>query len=48
MILKQILYLLNQDDFYGVDERIDIAKGKYEPPKTFKDALKKRKRFKTN
>lgn len=46
MILKEIINLLNQDDFYGIDERIDIAKGKYEPPKTLKEAFAKRKRFK--
>jgi len=45
MILKEILYLLSQDDFYGIDERIDIAKGKYEPPQTLKEAFAKRKRF---
>lgn len=46
-MLKDILYLLKQDDFYGVDERIDIAKGKYEPPRTAKQAFNKRKRFNT-
>lgn len=46
-MLKNILDLLKQDDFYGVDERIDIAKGKYEPPKTLREAINKTKRFKT-
>jgi hypothetical protein len=45
-MLKDIIDLLKMSDYYGVDERIDIAKGKYEPPKTLKEAFAKRKRFK--
>ena len=45
-MLKTIIELLKQDDFYGIDERIDIAKGKYQPPKTLKEAFNKTKRFK--
>ena len=45
-MLKDIIDLLKQNDYYGIDERIDIAKGKYEPPKTMKEAYAKRKRFK--
>jgi hypothetical protein len=44
-MLKFIVNTLKQDDFYGIDERIDIAKGKYEPPKTLKEAYNKTKRF---
>ena len=28
-MIKQILELLNIDDWYGVSEDVDIAKGKY-------------------
>ena len=45
-MIKTIIELLNRDDYYGVDERIDIAKGKYQPPKTMKEAFNKTKRFK--
>ena len=45
-MLKNIIDLLKLSDYYGVDERIDIAKGKYEPPKTMKEALAKQERFK--
>ena len=36
-----IVELLNMDDYYGVSESIDIAKGKYKVPMTFKDARDK-------
>lgn len=29
MIIKQILELLNTNDWYGISEEVDIAKGKY-------------------
>jgi hypothetical protein len=43
-MLKNIIDLLKMNDYYGVDERIDIAKGKYEPPKTLREAFNKRNR----
>lgn len=43
-MLDNILYILNLDDFYGVSENIDIAKGKYKLPQSFKKAWKQRKR----
>jgi hypothetical protein len=45
-MIKNILDLLKLDDYYGVSPYIDIAKGKYQAPKTVKEAINKRKRFK--
>jgi hypothetical protein len=45
-MIKNILDLLKLDDYYGVSPYIDIAKGKYQAPKTIKEAINKRKRFK--
>ena len=45
-MIKNILDLLRLDDYYGVSPYIDIAKGKYQAPKTIKEAINKRKRFK--
>ena len=39
-----VLKLLNLDNFYGVSETIEIAKGKYELPITFKKGFKQLKR----
>ena len=36
--------MLSISDFYGVSENIDIAKGKYAIPTTFKKAVKQVKR----
>jgi hypothetical protein len=36
-MIKNIIDLLNQSDYYAVDENIDIAKGKYSLPVTWKD-----------
>ena len=44
-MIKHILDLLKLDDYYGVSPHIDIAKGKYQIPRTIKEALKKRKRW---
>jgi|TARA_B100000242_G_scaffold251920_1_gene193790 hypothetical protein len=44
-MLKNILDLLKLDDYYGVSPLIDIAKGKYEAPRTLKEAKNKIKRF---
>jgi len=43
--LKLILEILAMDDFYGADEDIQIAKGKYKTPmglKDLKDRIKRR------
>jgi hypothetical protein len=43
-MIKSIIDLLNTKDYYGVSERIDIAKGIYALPITWKDARKNIKR----
>ncbi len=43
-MIKEIVEMLKIDNFYGVSERIDIAKGKYKAPLTFsesKDIIKR-------
>jgi|TARA_R110000796_G_scaffold247875_1_gene373908 hypothetical protein len=37
--------LLNIDHFYGLDETIEIAKGKNKLPETFKEGYKQIKRY---
>ena len=39
-----VLKLLNIDEFYGIDEAIEIAKGKNKMPETFKEGFKQIKR----
>lgn len=36
-MIREVLELLKASDFYGVDPVIDIAKGKYKAPETFKE-----------
>jgi hypothetical protein len=43
-MLKNILQLLQLHEHYGVSENIEIAKGKYELPITFKKAKTQLKR----
>lgn len=43
-MLKNIIQLLQLQDHYGVSENIEIAKGKNELPKSFKQAKKQFKR----
>lgn len=43
-MIKRILDILTSDDWYNVSETIEIAKGKYAYPKTFKQAIHKIKR----
>ena len=35
-MIKNTIDLLSQKDYYGVSERVDIAKGRYEMPTTWK------------
>lgn len=42
--MKEILQLLALDEYNGVSERIEIAKGKYQIPFTWKDVWYKLKR----
>ena len=40
-----IIELLNMTEHYGVSERVEIAKGKYEIARTWKQGIKKIKRL---
>ena len=42
--MKEIIELLNTNEYYGVSENIDIAKGRYQIPYNWKDAWKNIKR----
>lgn len=44
-MIKEIINLLNSNEFYGGTENIEIAKGKYELKKGFKEAFKQGKRL---
>jgi hypothetical protein len=43
-MIKSIIEQLSLSDYYKVSERIDIAKGKYELPHTWKEVSKYIKR----
>jgi len=43
-MIKGIIELLITGDHYGVSERVDIAKGKYQMPTTWKELWKYIKR----
>ena len=43
-MIKNIIDLLNTSDWYVGDEDIDIAKGKYEAPKSLKQLITSVKR----
>ena len=43
-MMSHIMAMLNGLDHYGQSEAIEIAKGKHEYPKTFKDFFKQVKR----
>lgn len=44
-MVKNIVDLLQHSDYYGQGERIDIAKGRYELPTTWKETWKLIKRL---
>lgn len=44
-MIAETIRLLQSNEFYGVSETVEIAKGKYEKVYTFKDAFKKVKRL---
>jgi hypothetical protein len=44
-MINNIIDLLALDEYYGVSERVDIAKGKYETPNTFRSFWKMIKRY---
>ena len=43
-MIKVIIDTLSTGKWYNVSERVEIAKGKYAYPKTFKQAIEKIKR----
>lgn len=43
-MIRQILDMLTIDEFYGISENIDIAKGKYKIPSNLKEVVKQTKR----
>ena len=45
-MIDKILELLSLEDYKGVSDNIDFAKGKYKIPRTFKERKKQYKRFK--
>jgi len=45
-MITQLLRLLNADDWYGVSENVDIAKGKYKAPRDWKDTKELLRRIK--
>lgn len=45
-MIQLILDMLAMDDFYGVSEEIDIAKGRYKLNTSIKKEYKRRKRIK--
>lgn len=44
-MIAETIRLLQANEFYGVSENVEIAKGKYEKIYTFKEAFKKIKRL---
>ena len=44
-MIKQIIDLLNASDWYGEDELIEIAKGKYKAVSNFKEMKEQLKRL---
>lgn len=48
MLIQNVLALLKIDDFYNESELIDIAKGKYQLPRSykgFKNTVKRRLKY---
>lgn len=43
-MIKNLIDLLSVNDYYNVSERVDIAKGKYALPMSWKDSWNKIKR----
>ena len=44
-MIRTLLDLLRADDYYGVDQLIDFAKGSHKAPLTFKEAKELAKRI---
>ena len=45
MRITEIIKLLQSNDFYGVSETIEVAKGKYQAPMSFIEYKRKFKRW---
>lgn len=43
-MIGTILNILKQDDFYGISNEIEIAKGKNKIPKSYKEVINQAKR----
>lgn len=43
-MIKQIIHMLSIDDFFGVSENIDIAKGKYAYTNSFRKMTRQERR----
>jgi hypothetical protein len=43
-MIEHIITLLSINDYYGISNNIDVAKGKFELTTSFKKAWKQRKR----
>jgi len=43
-MIEVILEILKLDDFHGVSERVDFAKGSHKIPKTIREAIKQETR----
>ena len=39
-MIKQLLNILNMNNWYGISEEVDIAKGKYIIPQSMKEGYK--------
>jgi hypothetical protein len=44
-MIKQIIDIIVMDDFYGVSETMDVAKGKYKLPSSITECSKLLKRI---
>jgi hypothetical protein len=44
-MIKNVIDMLAMGDFYGISEEVDIAKGKYKFPKTWKELKQLLKRI---
>jgi hypothetical protein len=44
-MIKDIIQILNYSDYYGVSERIDFAKGKYQTPTSWNKIKNTLKRY---
>lgn len=44
-MIKNLLDILELDNFYGVSENIEILKGKYKIPESIKEAYEQGKRL---